>query len=114
MRSGGVGTLRSRFCPHKGDSGTTVNVIHFSYRRWIMGRFDLSDAEWRIIRPLLPNKPRGVPRADDRRILNGIFFILRTGSPWRDLQEWVGPDRTVYNRFYRQIVKAHAWTLDTH
>lgn len=46
-----------------------------------MARFDLSDAEWRIIQPLLPNKPRGVPRADDRRVLNAIFFILRTGSP---------------------------------
>ena len=30
-----------------------------------MARFDLSDVEWRIIQPLLPNKPRGVPRADD-------------------------------------------------
>ena len=52
-----------------------------------MARFDLSDAEWRIICPLLPNKPRGVPRTDDRRVLNGIFFVLRTGSPWRDLPE---------------------------
>ena len=56
-----------------------------------MARFDLSDAEWRIIRPLLPNKPRGVARVDDRRVLNGIFFILRTGSPWRDLPERYGP-----------------------
>jgi len=45
-----------------------------------MARFDLSDAEWAIIAPLLPNKPRGVPRRDDRRVLNGIFYILRTGS----------------------------------
>lgn len=48
-----------------------------------MARFDLSDAEWAIIAPLLPNKPRGVPRTDDRRVLNGIFSILRTGSPCR-------------------------------
>lgn len=45
-----------------------------------MARFDLSDAEWRIIAPPLPNKPRGIPRTDDRRVLNGIFFILRRGS----------------------------------
>jgi transposase len=32
-----------------------------------MARYDLSDVEWHIIEPLLPNKPRGVPRADDRR-----------------------------------------------
>ena len=48
-----------------------------------MGRYDLTDFEWRTIAPLLPNKPRGVPRVDDRRVLNGIFYILRSGSPWR-------------------------------
>lgn len=66
-----------------------------------MARFDLSDAEWAIIAPLLPNKPRGVRRTDDRRVLNGIFYILRTGSPWRDLPERYGPYTTVYNRFNR-------------
>jgi len=38
-----------------------------------MARFDLTDQEWAMIAPLLPNKPRGVPRQDDRRVLNGIF-----------------------------------------
>ena len=66
-----------------------------------MGRYDLSEAEWRLIEPLLPNKPRGVARVDDRRVLNGIFYILRTGSPWRDLPERYGPYTTVYNRFNR-------------
>lgn len=47
-----------------------------------MARFDLSNAEWRIIKPLLSNRPRGVGRVDDCRIPNGIFYILRTGSPW--------------------------------
>jgi transposase len=46
---------------------------------------ELSDYEWRVIRPLLPNKPRGVPRVDDRRVLNGILWRFRTGSPWRDI-----------------------------
>ena len=73
-----------------------------------MARFDLSDAEWRIIEPLLPNKPRGVARVDDRRVLNGIFYILRTGSPWRDLPERYGPYTTVYNRFNRWA-KAGVW-----
>ncbi len=66
-----------------------------------MARFDLSDREWGLIEPLLPNKPRGVPRVDDRRTLNGIFYVLRTGSPWRDLPERYGPYTTVYNRFNR-------------
>ena len=43
-------------------------------------RHELSDFEWSIIEPLLPNKPRGVPRADDRNVLNGIYWRLRTGS----------------------------------
>lgn len=66
-----------------------------------MARFDLSDLEWRIIAPLLPNKPRGVPRTDDRRVLNAIFYVLRTGSPWRDLPERYGPYTTAYNHFNR-------------
>jgi len=45
-----------------------------------MARFDLTDFEWSVIEPLLPNKPRGVPRVDDRRVLNGIFWRLRTGA----------------------------------
>jgi transposase len=38
-----------------------------------MARFDLTDFEWFLIARLLPNKPRGVARVDDRRVLNGIF-----------------------------------------
>ena len=55
-----------------------------------MARYDLTDFEWRTIKPLLPNKPRGVPRVDDRRVLNGIFWVLRSGSPWRDVPERYG------------------------
>lgn len=73
-----------------------------------MARYDLSEAEWRLIAPLLPNKPRGVPRVDDRRVINGIFYVLRTGSPWRDLPERYGPYTTVYNRFNRWA-KAGVW-----
>jgi transposase len=73
-----------------------------------MARFELSDAEWALIEPLLPSKPRGVARVDDRRVLNGIFYILRTGSPWRDLPERYGPYTTVYNRFNRWA-KAGVW-----
>lgn len=54
-----------------------------------------------IIAPLLPNKSRGVPRVDDRRVLNGIFWRFRTGSPWADIPERYGPYTTCYNRFVR-------------
>jgi transposase len=66
-----------------------------------MSRYDLTDFEWGVIEPLLPNKPRGVPRVDDRRVLNGIFWVLRSGAPWRDLPERYGPRTTCYNRFVR-------------
>ena len=66
-----------------------------------MNRYDLSDFEWSVIEPLLPNKPRGVPRVDDRRVLNGIMWVLRSGAPWRDLPERYGPYTTCYNRFNR-------------
>ena len=66
-----------------------------------MGRFDLSDEEWAAIVPSLPKNVRGPRRQDDRRVLNGIFYILRTGAPWRDLPERYGPRTTVYNRYVR-------------
>lgn len=66
-----------------------------------MARFDLSDEEWIIISPLLPVQGRGAKRGDDRKVLNGIFYILRTGAPWRDLPERYGPRTTVYNRYVR-------------
>lgn len=64
-------------------------------------RYELTDFEWSIIAPLLPNKPRGVPRANDRKVLNGIYWRLRTGSPWADILERYGPPTTCYNRFVR-------------
>ena len=73
-----------------------------------MARYDLSDAEWSIVEPLLPNKPRGVARVDDRRVLNGIFWRLRSGAPWADIPERYGPSTTCYNRFVRWR-KAGIW-----
>jgi hypothetical protein len=51
-------------------------------------RYELTDYEWAAIKPFLPNKPRGVPRVNDRRVLNGIFWVLRSGAPWREGQLW--------------------------
>ena len=47
-------------------------------------RFDLSDEEWALLEPLLP-KSRKSARVDDRKIVNAIFYVLRTGMPRRDL-----------------------------
>ena len=64
-------------------------------------RYELADYEWTAIKPMLPNKPRGVPRVNDRRVLNGIFWVLRSGAPWRDLPTAFGPYTPCYNRFVR-------------
>jgi transposase len=54
-------------------------------------RYELTDFEWAAIRSFLPNRPRGIPRVDDRRVLNGIFWVLRSGAPWRTCRKPVVP-----------------------
>ncbi|WP_366536734.1 IS5 family transposase [Brucella abortus] len=70
--------------------------------------YELTDHEWSIISPLLSNKPRGVARVDDRRMLNGILWRFRTGSPWAEVSERYGPPTACYNRFVRWR-KAGVW-----
>lgn len=71
-------------------------------------RYELTDFEWSVIEPLLSNKPRGFARVDERRMLNGIYWRLRPGSPWADIPERYGPYTTCYNRFVRWR-KAGVW-----
>lgn len=71
-------------------------------------RYELTDREWAIIAPLLPNKPRGVARVDDRRVLNGILWRFRSGATWAEVPERYGPPTTCYNRFVRWR-KAGVW-----
>jgi transposase len=49
--------------------------------------------EWLVIEPLLPTKVQGVKRVDDRQVLNGIFWRLRTGAPWADIPARYGRTR---------------------
>lgn len=72
-----------------------------------MARFDLTDFEWDVIQPLLPTKVRGVKRVDDRRVLNGIFWRLRTGAPWADIPARYGLYTTCVNRFNRWRRASH-------
>jgi transposase len=71
-------------------------------------RYDLTDFEWNVIEPLLPMDRRGPKPQNNRRVLNGIFWVLRTGAPWRDLPERYGPYTSAYNRFNRWR-KAGIW-----
>lgn len=61
----------------------------------------LSEEQFHKIRPLLPNKPRGVARVDDRRVLSGIIFCLQRGDRWSDVPVEYGPAKTLCNRYKR-------------
>ena len=71
-------------------------------------RYDLTDFERSVIEPILPKGRRGQQPQNNRRVMNGIFWVLRTGAPWRDLPERYGPYTTAYNRFNRWR-KAAIW-----
>jgi transposase len=68
-----------------------------------MNRGDFTNTQWARLQPLLPpQKPKtGRPAVDQRRLLNGLRWMLRPGVPWRDRPERYGPWRTVARRFDR-------------
>lgn len=68
-----------------------------------MTRTQLTDAQWALVEPLLPGKAGDPGRtgANNRRTLEGILWVLRTGAPWRDLPSEFGKWITVYQRFRR-------------
>ncbi|MEU9499764.1 IS5 family transposase [Streptomyces sp. NPDC048196] len=60
---------------------------------------DLTDAEWERLQPFLPVSNRRCGRwRDHRQVIEGILHRMRTGVQWRDLPEWFGPWKTVYER----------------
>jgi transposase len=65
-----------------------------------MARLLLTDDEWECIEDLFPEPAAtGRPPRDRRMVVNGILWIVRTGSPWRDLPEEFGPWQTVWRLF---------------
>lgn len=68
-----------------------------------MDRRLLSDTQWARIADLLPGKPtdKGGRAADNRRFVEAVLYIARTGSPWRDLPKALGNWHSVYVRFAR-------------
>jgi transposase len=69
---------------------------------------DLTEEQWDIIQPLIPDPPkrldgRGRPRRDNREILNGILWIMRTGAQWKDMPERYPPYQTCHRRFQEWV-----------
>ena len=66
-------------------------------------RHDLSDKDWEVLEPLLPGRKGtwGGNARDNRQFLNGVFWILRTGAPWRDLPPYYGGWKNTHRRFCR-------------
>jgi len=86
-----------------------------------MRRDELTDEQWALLKEILPSgSARGRPRRDLREVLNAIFWLLRTGAPWRDLPERYGPWQSVYHWFnkwrgdgtWEQMLKALQIRLD--
>ncbi|MFJ9804627.1 IS5 family transposase [Streptomyces wuyuanensis] len=67
----------------------------------VVRRHELTDQEWELLAPLIPRAKTGRPRVEDRRVINGMVYKIRTGISWRDLPERYGPWKTVYTRFRR-------------
>src|SRR5262245_46819457 len=85
---------------------------------------ELTDEQWTLIEPLLPELPRradgrGRPWRDNREVLNGVLWVLRTGAPWADLPARFPPYQTCHRRFQawvkagalRQVLEALAADL---
>ena len=66
-----------------------------------MKRHELTDEQWALVDPVVPESTAktGRPPKDRRLMLNGIFWSLNTGAPWRDLPDRFGPWQTVYGHF---------------
>ena len=87
-----------------------------------MKRHELTDEQWALVESHVPRSTArtGRPPSDPRLMLNGIFWILHTGAPWRDLPERFGPWQTVYDHFskwrkagvFARVVEALQLRLD--
>src|SRR5262249_11518224 len=66
-------------------------------------RHEISDADWDRIQGLLPGRPgqHGGVASDNRRFVNAVLWIARTGAPWRDLPERLGNWNSTWRRFDR-------------
>jgi transposase len=80
--------------------------------------WEVDDALWERVQPLLIihkfRKKSGRPREDDRKILNGLIWMVRTGAQWSKIPRCFGAKSTVHDRFQEWVesgVFEKAWAL---
>jgi transposase len=91
----------------------------------VVQEFAISDAVWELIEPLIPEREKKVhplgchrPRVPDRQVLNGIFFVLRTGCQWKALDATgICKGSTAHSRFQEWQQAGffeHLWEMSLH
>src|SRR6266850_1654611 len=108
-------------CPALGgvdskDSLLGANQIQDCFWEAVLGvmeRLILSDAAWERMAPLIIGRPdqKGSTGRDNRMFVEGVLWIVRTGSPWRDLPATFGDWNSVFRRFSRWSVKGVWWRI---
>ena len=95
-----------------------VGQIRFKAAFWeavlgVLERLVLSDAAWERMAPLIIGRPdqKGSTGRDNRMFVEGVLWIVRTGSPWRDLPEAFGDWNSVFRRFSRWSIKGVWWRI---
>ena len=107
-KEGPAGVSPNLLTPQIGSYYRVV-VMHFMRLEASMTcRQDMVDRGLEMIHPLLPNRPRAVARVDYGFMVSGIFHVLRTGAPLRDLPVPFSPWTTVCNRYNRRV-NAGVW-----
>jgi transposase len=78
----------------------------------VTGRADLTDAQWAVLEPLLPEakKPGRPPKWTKRQLIDGIRWRVRAGTPWRDVPAAYGSWQAVYGLF-RRWQRAGVWAV---
>ena len=68
-----------------------------------MRRYELTDTQWNLIKDHLPGKRSdpGRTATDNRRFVDGVLWLARTGAPWRDLPERYGQWNSAFQRYSR-------------
>lgn len=93
-----------RKCSRKARSHSVPRSPRKSYRS------DVSDAQWDYLQSLLPNGARtGRPRADEREILNGILYVLKTGCQWEDLPQDIAASPKTCPRRLLEYQRRRVW-----